>query len=89
MSGTPLTNAKAAADFAGKILNANPENRVAVVSYTHWAEINQGLTGSFDSVSNAINYLSPGREQISMTVFGRPGRPSRAAALTGRKSTSY
>lgn len=59
MSGTPLTNAKAAADFAGKILDANPENRVAVVSYTHWAEINQGLTGSFDSVSAAIDGLSP------------------------------
>ncbi|MCX7683077.1 MAG: cellulose binding domain-containing protein, partial [Anaerolineae bacterium] len=54
----PIYYAKQAAlSFAQQVL-ANPNNRVAIASYSDSATLNQGLTNNLTAVQNAINGLS-------------------------------
>ncbi len=56
---------EAAIDFAGDILAANSNSRVAVVSYESKASLKQGLSGDFNKIEDAINSLrADGRTNI-------------------------
>ena len=71
MEGDRINSAQEAAkDFANVVLGkgANPQNRIAVVSYADEAERNIDLSSDLDSVKNAINFSAKGGTNIQAGI---------------------
>lgn len=60
MKGTKLDQAKEAAKSFVDAVSINPQNKVAVVSFTGEAKVNSPLTNNFASVKKAIDSISTG-----------------------------